>query len=74
MVVHATKSKPLTQSYWFHPENNSILGQKILLAAFSSPNIVSAIFLYEYHACAIFSFYVSVIRTLSEKSMQRFLL
>lgn len=49
MVVHAPKSKPLMQSYWFHPECNSVLALKILLAAFSRSNVVTATFLYEYH-------------------------
>lgn len=48
MVVQAPKSKPVMQSYWFHPECNSVHGLKILLAAFSSSNIVTATFLYEY--------------------------
>lgn len=74
MVVHATKIKPLMQSYRFHPGNNSVLGLRILLADFSNSNIVTAMFFYEYRAFAMFSCYVSVIRTLSEKSMQRFLL
>lgn len=44
MVVHAPKSKPLMQSYWFHPVCNSIHVLKILLVAFSSSDIVTAIF------------------------------
>lgn len=67
MVVHAPKSKPLMQSYWFHPECNCIHALKILLAAFSSSDIVTAMFFYEYIAFAISSCYVSVITSLRER-------
>lgn len=74
MVVDGPKSKPLTRSYGFHPNCNSVQGLKIILAALSSSVIVTATFLYEYLAFAISSCYMCVITSLCEKSMQRFLL
>lgn len=41
------KAKPLTHSYGFHPNCNSVQGLKIMLAALSSSIIVPATFLYE---------------------------